>query len=176
MDIYEQNLEELVGDDWTNCSQQTILQWGEVAVYQAKLHEDAAASSKRLRDWIMFPIVLLASSTTVLIAISDIASSDVWHYLALVFSGLTAFITGWNSHLKPGEKYILHANAANEYNALNREVQYVCSLHPKKRPDVEVPFTSISNRFDNISKVAPFIKDKQEDTGKKKPRKPEFFV
>ena len=168
--IYDLNSEELVGDDWTNTAQEALIVWKDTAMNRANKHDIAAVNTKRLRDLLMFPIIFIASSTTIIIAFSDISHTEVFKYLALVMSGSTAALTALNSHLKPGEKFIMHSNAANEYRGLAREIEYITSLHPKKRPDVEVPFTAITNRFDNIARVAPFLTPK-----KQKPRSPKFF-
>jgi hypothetical protein len=167
--IYEINEEEIVGDDWTNSAQETLLVWGKEASEFAEQHEKAAVKAKAMRDIIIFPVIFFASATTVVIAFSDISDESAFRYAALVMSGLTAFMTALNTHLKPAEKFMLHAAAANEYRSLIKDIDYMTSLHPSKRPDVEVPFTALTNRFDNISRIAPFY------SPTKKKRDPKFF-
>jgi hypothetical protein len=57
----------------------------------------------------------------------------------------------------PQDKCVRHYTAVLSYENLVRNVEYVITLPPKKRPDVEVSYVLVTTALDNICTSAPPI-------------------
>jgi hypothetical protein len=153
--LSDQDKEALYGDDWTKSSQYKLISWRSEALQLSRRHCDAGFKSKRLKYLIGMPILLLSGTITVLLAITEQTPNQGYSVATIIISGVVTFLSALNTFLAPSEKYIAHIHASNAYANVARSIDYVVTLPPQKRPDVEVAYVQATSELNNIATAAP---------------------
>jgi hypothetical protein len=164
--LSDMDKENLYGDDWSKSSQYKLVEWRSEALQLARRHAAAAGKAKFMKYMINIPVLLLAGAVTVLLSLREQWGGAGLTTAAIVVSGVTAFLTALNTFLAPGDKFMGHVQASNAYQNVARNIDYMITLPPCKRPDVEVAYVQATSELNNIATAAPplkFAKSKNPD-------------
>lgn len=159
-DLKELDDESLHGDSWTNTAQLQLVRWKHDAERLSSLHNLSRSKFAFLSHCVNIPLIFFSGITTIALGFQRSGGegmSDVARNTTLILSGLTTFLSGLNSYYNFSTRAGNHNNASNAYGGLVRNIDYTISLHPSKRPDVEVSFVQTCSSFDSIGGTSPPI-------------------
>lgn len=158
----------LYGDDWGSANQAKLYTW------KRDCHALALAHSKHMRkQQLVYKCIKLIATffvvtTSTLLAFQEQRGpGDALSQIAIVAAAIVALMNGVDFLLAPQEKSIQHKQAHDGYSNLVRTIDYFCSLPPKKRPDVEVAYVTVTGEMYNLETSAPpveFITSRELDT------------
>lgn len=145
------------GDDWTEANQQRMYEWKSEALTLARLHYKKMTNQRTIFLVIKPAAILCSVLTATALSFSDRYPAMPFADVAILISALASLANGFDFLVGPQECYLQHKQAKCAYMNVVRTIEYMCTLPPQKRPDVEVAYVLVTGEMNNIETNAPPI-------------------